>query len=440
MTSEALDTAQSSPQQRRQSPRRVATAALVGNAVEYYDFTLYGLLAVVFAPLFFPSDNEATSLLAALVVIGAGYVSRPIGGLIFGHLGDRIGRRPVLMISLLLMGLTSTVMGLLPTYETIGLAAPVLLAVLRMLQGISAGGETAGSQVFIVESAPPGRRGPFGSLPAMGIGLGGATAFFLAAIVALSISPEDLSAWGWRIPFLLCLPLTLICVWLRTSISDSPAFKDVEARDEIVKSPVAEVVRGHFGALLRVALLTLAALAPLHLAQTYMVTHLVLTKGLPVPTVYLLMGTVVLLSLPLYPVAGWLGDKYGRVTVLAVGWSLTLVLAVPAFLLIGALDTTFAIGIVIFILLVAVGPTISGVVYTAFTEMFPANVRFSGMAMGFNFGTIFAAGLGPYLAAQLVQSTGWAVAAAFWGTACAGLGLLALLGLRGHLERGAARG
>jgi MHS family proline/betaine transporter-like MFS transporter len=425
------------PGSQRRNTRRVAIAAIVGNMIEYYDFSLYGLLAVVFAPLFFPSDNASTSVLAALVVIGAGYVSRPIGGVIFGHIGDRFGRKPVLVISLLLMGVASTVMGLLPTYASIGIAAPVILTITRMLQGISAGGETAGSQVFIVESAPEGRRGQFGALPAMAIGLGGALAFLIAGMISLVISPEDLSSWGWRIPFLLCFPLTLVCLWLRSSLEDTPEFENLESKDKVEKSPIRSVFRGHLGALVRVAILTLAALAPLHLAQTYMATHLVIKKGLPVSTVYILMALALILTLPLYPIVGKMGDKYGRSKIMAYGWALTITLIVPGFFLVDVFDNPFAIGSTVFVMMLPAGPIIGGVVYTAFTELFPANIRFSGMAIGFNLGTILAAGLGPYIAAQIVSSTGSSLSAGVWGMLCAGAGLLSLIGLQRSIDKAA---
>lgn len=408
--------------------RRAAAAGTVGTVVEFYDFGLYGLLAVVFASRFFPAQNPVTSTLEALAVIGAGYLSRPVGGMIFGLLGDRIGRRPVLIASLILMGLSSTLIGVLPTYSTIGVLAPALLVLLRVFQGISAGGEVAGAQTYVVESAPRGSRGLFGSLPALGSALGAAAAFLVAAIVALSLGPDQLAAWGWRIPFLLCLPLTLICLWMRLSLEDTPEFESLVANKQVAKAPVREVLRHHLGPVTRVALLTIANLGPLQLGQTYMVTHLRLTKHMPTSTIYVLLGVCILVTIPAFLYAGRLSDRIGRRRSLLIGFSLKFILAVPAFVLIGTLNGVVAIALVVLIFNAPV-PLVGSSVYTTFTELFPTRVRFTGVALGFNVGTIIASGFGPYIAAQLVASTNWPVAAAFWGVATAGLGLLTLIGL-----------
>ncbi|MGN0096962.1 MAG: MFS transporter [Corynebacterium sp.] len=406
--------------------RRAAAASLVGSAIEFYEFTVYGFLAVVFGPLFFPSENPASATLAALVVYGGGYLARPLGGLVFGALGDRVSRRMVLMTTIFLMGISTALIGMLPTYAAIGIAAPLLLLLLRCIQGFSAGGEFSGAQTYIVEMAPVERRGFYGSLPAFGIGLGFTCGSFVVATVSFLSSPDFMTQWGWRIPFLLAIPLTIVCGILRLRLEDSPEFKEMVARNEVVKSPISDALRHHPLAILKISGLTIAILGPAFLVKLFMAVYLIDTRGLPAPTVYLTLAITLGLSSLLYPIAGRLSDRLGRRPIILVGTLCYVIFSLPLFLVVSSTTDLLLIGTVL-ALFMAIEPLLAGAVYTSFSEMLPGRVRSTGTAIGFNVGTIIAAGFGPSICAQLILSTGSELTPAGWGTATALIGLVVAL-------------
>ncbi|MCV7066247.1 MFS transporter [Mycolicibacterium farcinogenes] len=406
--------------------RRAAVASSVGSAVEFYEFTIYGFLAVVFAPQFFPADDPAASTLAALAVFGGGYLARPAGGILFGALGDRLGRRSVLMATIFLMGVASTLIGVLPTYTSVGLAAPVLLLVLRLLQGVSAGGEFTGAQTYIVEMAPPHRRGLFGSLPALGIGLGFASAALVVAATTATLDHQQMVDWGWRLPFLLCLPMTIGCLFLRLRLEDSPEFVAIVENAEVTRTPVRDVLSRHLGDVLRVAALTIAVLGPGFLVKLYLGIHLVQAQGFDPVAVYSMLGTVLVISAGLFPLMGHVSDRRGRRPIAAIGFAASALLSLPLFLVVDHAPRLWVL-VPIVLLFSAIEPFVSAAVYTTLAELFPGRNRYTGTSIGFNLGTIVAAGFGPYLCGQLVAATGWNTAPGLWGTACAVLGLLVLV-------------
>ncbi|GAA5044686.1 MFS transporter [Thermocatellispora tengchongensis] len=393
---------------------------------------------MVFAPLFFPADDPAASTLSALAVFGGGYLARPLGGVLFGALGDRIGRRPVLMATIFLMGGASMLIGVLPTYEQAGLLAPALLLALRLLQGLSAGGEFTGAQTYIVEMAPANRRGLYGSLPALGIGLGFAVASLVVAGTSAALTGEQMTAFGWRLPFLLCVPLTIACLFLRLRLEDSPEFAAIAARAELTRTPVRDAVRGHLPDILRVAALTVATLGPGFLAKLYLGIHLVQVEGMDPVHVYGLLGVLLLITAALFPVMGHVGDRRGRRPIIAAGFTAFALLSLPLFLVV---DATRELWIIAPVLLVfaAVEPFVSAAVYTTFAELFPGRIRYTATSIGFNLGTIVAAGFGPYICSRLVAWSGWTPAPGLWGVACAALGLLVLLTTRETRRTGPAR-
>lgn len=405
--------------------RRAAVASTVGSAVEFYEFTIYGFLAVVFAPQFFPADDPTASTLAALAVFGGGYLARPLGGILFGAWGDRVGRRSVLMATIFLMGGASIAIGLLPTYATAGLLAPALLLVLRLVQGLSAGGEFTGAQTYIVEMAPTRRRGVYGSLPALGIGLGFAVAALVVATTNAALDGAQMSDWGWRLPFLLCLPMTVGCLFLRLRLEDSPEFAAIVAGAEVTRTPVRDVLRGHLPDVLRVAGLTIAVLGPGFLAKLYLGIHLVQISDLDPVHVYTLLGVLLLVTAALFPVMGQLSDRLGRRPIARAGFAASALLSLPLFLVVDATTNLWLIAPIL-LLFTAIEPFVSASVYTTFAELFPGRTRYTGTSLGFNLGTIVAAGFGPYVCGQLITATGWHAAPGLWGTACAVLGLLVL--------------
>lgn len=405
--------------------RRAVRASIVGTVVEYYEFTIYGFLAVVFGPLFFPSASDAAATLSALAVFGVGYLARPLGGIVFGSLGDRYGRRPVLMATLLIMGISSSLIGLLPTYASIGLAAPLLLLLLRLLQGFSAGGEWAGALTYVIEMAPQNKRALYGSFPSMGVGLGFASASLVVAVVAQTVGP-DLATWGWRIPFFLCIPLTVLCVALRYRLEDSPEFRAIAASSEgVSRTPVRDTLRESWREVFRVGALTVGVLGPGILGKLYMAIYLIQERGIAPVQVFATLGLALVVSVWLFPLMGARSDRVGRRPIAWIGLSLLVVAPIPLFLYISSVGSIWSIAAALVIYL-AIEPFVSAAVYTSYAEFFPARTRFTGISIGLNLGTIVAAGFGPAIASSLVASTGWAGAPGAWGSACAALGLVAL--------------
>ncbi|PXY19266.1 MFS transporter [Prauserella muralis] len=405
------------------SRRRAMWASMLGSAVEFYEFTIYAYLAVVFAPLFFPAGDVFASTLAALAVYVGGYVARPVGGLIFGALGDRFGRRPVLMTTIFLMGGAASLVGLLPTYDQIGVLAPILLVVLRLVQGFSAGGELTGALTFIVESAPPNRRAVYASLPALGVAIGlGLAALVTAASSAIFTS--SMESWGWRVPFLLSIPLTAACFLLRRRLEDSPEFQAILAAKEVTRTPIRNALRGHLPDILRITGLTVGLLAPSVLGKIYLGVYLIQTQKMsPVP-VYATLGGLILLTAALIPVMGRVSERIGRRPIALIGFTAYLLLSLPLYMFVASTTSLAAVAPAVLVFL-AIEPFMAAAVYATVSELVPARTRYTATSIGFNLGTIVAVA-GPYVCGQLILMTNWDAAPGVWGIAGALLGLLTL--------------
>ncbi|MDI2030522.1 MFS transporter [Saccharopolyspora sp. TS4A08] len=402
--------------------KRASIAAAAGTAVEYYDFAIYGYLAVVIAPAFFPSSSGAASLLSTLALIGGGFFARPIGGFVFSRLGDRLGRRRVLLITVTIMGVATFGAGLLPPFASIGVAAPLLLAVLRVAQGISAGGEVGGATALANESAPPKWRGLFGSATSIGCAVGMSSASIVVGVLSVLLTDAQMSAWGWRIPFLLAGPLLIGCLLYRIRVEDSPLFKEMLATSEPVKSPVVEVMRNHRRALLLTIGIGFAQLTAGSLASIYIVVHLTKVLGYQLSGSMWVTAIVSLMPLLLIPLAGRLSDRYGRRAVLLSGFGGFVVLAVPCFALmeLGSYPLALAAGLVLNVPFAAV----QGVVYTQFSEWFPTRVRHSGVSLGFNIAGVIGSGPVSFVATWLVVATHMTMSPAFYMVGSAAVGLV----------------
>ena len=408
------------------APRRVAAAGLLGTVIEYFDFSIYTYLAIYFSPLFFATTDPTTALLAALAVFGSAYLMRPLGGLVLGALGDRIGRRPVLVLTILGMGIAATGIGVLPTYQSIGLAAPVLLLVFRLAQGFSAGGEQIGASTYVVEAAPVRSRAVYGAVVPIGQVSGFAFAALTVAVVSSLLTREEMAAWGWRIPFLLCAPLTLFCLWLRLRLEDSPTFRALADKAQIAKAPIREALRTQWRNIVRVAVIAFAINAPVFLGLIYMSTYLVQGKHFAPTSVYITTAVALLLSAVFYPLSGLLAERFGRRRILLTGATAYVFLTYPFLMLVDASTSLFVIGVAL-VAYLAIYSTLGGTALTVFAELFPTRVRFTAAALGNNVGVVLAGGVGPYLAAQLVVSTGNPLSPAFWGIGASLIGIVAIL-------------
>ncbi|MHC1558939.1 MFS transporter [Actinomycetospora sp. C-140] len=398
-------------------PRKAALAAWIGSALEYYDFFIYGTAAaLVFNKLFFPGSEPATGTLLALATFGAGYLARPVGAFVLGHLGDRFGRKRILVATVLLMGVATFAVGCLPTYASIGVAAPIILVSLRLLQGFSAGGEQAGASSTSLEHAPPHRRAYFTSWTLGGTQFGQvlATAIFLPVA---ALPTEDLLSWGWRLPFWLSAVVVVAGLLIRRTLDETPVFTEQEQRGETARAPVAVLLREHLGSVVRVVCAaTIATVSTIF--TVYALSYAVNDVGLS-RTAMLWVGVVAnLVAIVVIPAFGMLGDRIGRKPVFlagSIGMAVTMVgylYAISA----GSYVWIFVFGILVF----GLGNSATGGVWPAFYgEMFPARVRLSGVAIGTQIG-FAVAGFAPSIAAALAGEDGgnWPAVAGFVAAVC----------------------
>lgn len=404
--------------------RRVLGAAMIGTAIEFYDFYIYATAAaLVFGPLFFPAHEPALQLLASYASFGIAFVARPLGSVLFGHFGDRVGRKSTLVASLVLMGGATFAIALLPTYATAGWVAPALLCTMRVLQGLGLGGEWGGAALLAVENAPPGYAGRFGSSPQLGapIGFLAANGLFLALGVALS--PEDFARWGWRVPFFASAALVLLGLWVRLRLTETPAFAAALEREAPERIPVAALFRDHAVTTLSATLAATACFAIFYIATAFALGYA--TTALRVPRSTFLgmqLGAVLFLAAGIV-VAGVWSDARSPRAVLVAG---TLA-AVPVGLLMGPLFRPESLGSTFVFLALAL--VVMGLVYgplgTWLPSLFPARVRYTGASVAFNAAGILGGALAPIAASALAARGGLALV----GLYVSGAGLLSLLGL-----------
>ncbi|MGW7293179.1 MFS transporter [Streptomyces xiamenensis] len=404
--------------------RRAAVAAAAGTAIEYYEFGVYGYLAVVIGPHFFPDDDPTASLLATLAVFGSAFLMRPLGGIVLGRLGDRMGRKPVLILTVVGMGSATAAVGLLPTAETVGVAAPIGLLLVRLAQGFFAGGEVTGSATYLAESAPPGRRGFFGAFTPVGVALGGGTAALVAGVLSTVLTEQQLQDFGWRIPFLLSLPLIAVALLARNRLEDSEAFLTTKEEDATAKAPLTEVLTRYRGPVLKVTLLAIGSNCGYWVGLIFMNIYLTSELGYPKSSTFWIMGGISFFVACLMPVFGGLSDTWGRKKVITVGFTGYAVLVVPAMLVMGI--GSFPLAVLAMIVLALPMPIVQSVTYPTYAEQFPTRVRYTGLSFSFNIGTIIGGGLTPYLATWLIATTGNLLAPGFLLMGAAAMALLTL--------------
>ena len=394
------------------SHKRVLLASAVGSALEWYDFFIYGTAAaLVFGELFFPKADPSVGTLLAFATFGVGFVARPFGGLVFGHLGDRIGRKPVLVITLMLVGAGTFLIGLLPTYNSAGVWAPILLVLLRLVQGFGAGAEYGGAVIMAVEHAPPGKRGLFGSVAPMGVTIGLLLANGVFALFS-ALPKDEFLAWGWRMPFLFSVVLILMGFYIRSRVSETPVFSEIAAKNKAARSPVIEAVKKHPREFLVVLGARLAENGLGYLFPVFALSYM--TQQLHLPKAMVLQGNMLayavqLLAIPLFAM---LSDRIGRRPVYMGGAIFSALFAFPFFMLVNTQSQPLIyLGL---ILGVAVGVgAMFGPQAAYFAEMFGARLRYSGFAFARELGSILAGGPAPFLAASLLIWGGgqpWGVA------------------------------
>ena len=391
---------------------RVLIGSLSGSVIEWFDFLVYGTVAaLVFNKLFFPSDNAFVSTLLAYISFSLTFFFRPLGGVIFSHIGDRIGRKKTLFITLMLMGGGTVAIGLLPDYNTIGMAAPILLILFRILQGLGIGGEWGGALLLAYEYAPKNRRGLYGAVPQMGISLGMLLAAGVVALLTLLPDGQFLT-WGWRVPFVASVVLVLVGLWIRNGLDETPEFERVRESGARLRLPIKEVVTKHWGAVLVSIGAKAAETGPFYIFGTYVIAYATGVLGARENTVLLAVAAAAFVATIWMPIFGRISDSVSRAVLYRWSAAATIVLVVPYYLVIntGATWALFAATVVGFGLLWG---SVNAILGTLIAENFAPEVRYTGASLGYQLGAAVFGGTAPIVAAWLFQVSGqqwWPIA------------------------------
>jgi len=381
----------------------VALASLIGTSIEWYDYFLYGTAAaLVFNKLFFPKFDPLVGTLLALSTFTIGFIARPFGGLVFGHFGDRMGRKQMLYITLLFMGISSTIIGVLPTYAAIGVWAPILLVLMRICQGIGLGGEWGGAVLMAVEHAPAKRRGFYGAFPQTGAMVGGLLSTVAFLLVARLKEPA-LLAWGWRLPFLFSIVLVVVGIWIRMKIAESPAFLKIKDQKTEAKMPILEAITKHPKNLLVAMGMRFAENGLYYIITVFSLTYCITV--LKLPKAAFLPGLIINYCIGFFAMLmyGHISDKIGRRAVYMWGAAVCGVLAFPFFWMMGKAPQNVMWGWLAIILMAQLGHSaMYGPQASFFAELFPARVRYSGASLGYQLASIFAGGMAPLVATALL--------------------------------------
>lgn len=404
---------------------RVLLGSLSGSVIEWFDFLVYGTVAaLVFNKIYFPTEDPFISTLLAYASFSLTFFFRPIGGVIFAHIGDRIGRKKTLFLTLMLMGGGTVAIGLLPDFNTIGIWAPILLLLFRVLQGIGIGGEWGGALLLAYEYAPKHRRGLYGAVPQMGISLGLLLAS--AVIALLTLLPEDqFLSWGWRVPFVGSIVLVFIGLWIRNGLDETPEFKRIRETGARLRLPIKEVVTKHWGAVLVSIGMKAAETGPFYIFGTYVVAYATNILGVRQNTVLLAVAAAALVATFWMPFFGHLSDRVGRAVLYRWSAITTIVLVVPYYLVLntGEAWAVFAATIVAFGLLWG---SVNAILGTLIAESFSPEVRYTGATLGYQVGAAIFGGTAPLIAAWLLEMSGgqwWPIAV--YVAICAGISVVA---------------
>lgn len=412
--------------------RRAAAGSFIGNFVEWFDYAAYGYLATVIASVFFPSEDRTTALMSTFAVFAISFFIRPVGGVIWGHIGDRIGRRDALSLSILIMSGSTFMIAFLPSYEMVGIWAPVLLLLVRLVQGFSASGEYAGASAFIAEYAPPKKRGLYTSLVPASTAVGLLFGSLLVTWMHTVLTPEDMHEWGWRLPFLLAAPFGLIGRYIRTSLEDTPAFRAMEAKSHSKKeaAPIGLLLTRYRRAV--IVALGVASLNAVgfYVLLSYMPTYLSTEQGLTEAASFRAATISLVAYIAFIFMMGKLSDIFGRKTMLIFAAMSFMAMSVALFrALPGASFEQMLMIQIMFGLLLAMN---DGTLACFLAETFPTSVRYSGFALSFNLANTLFGGTAPFICTWLIKNTGNPFAPAWYLVGAAAVSLVAILASKSH--------
>jgi MHS family shikimate/dehydroshikimate transporter-like MFS transporter len=381
--------------------RRIVLSSIIGTAVEWYDFFIYGAAtALVFSKLFFPTSEASLSTIVAFATYGVGFFARPVGAAVFGHYGDKIGRKAMLASTIIIMGVGTFLIGLLPTYGQLGVAAPLLLVFLRLLQGIGLGGEWGGAVLMVVENASARNRGLLGSMVQLGFPVGVLAASAIFALVSRLPDPQLLS-WGWRIPFLISIFLVGVGLYIRLSLAETPVFRQLKLEGEVAAVPIGEILARHRRPFFIAIGLKVSEIAYFSIASVFVISYATGHLELPRSVILNAVQTSAVAALVAIPIFGWLADKLGRKPMFIASCLFSIAFAFPLFSL---LDTKNpAIITLTVVVAIIFGQMIGfGVGAPWYSELFPTRLRYSGASLGFQIGAALSGGLTPVIAAALM--------------------------------------
>jgi MHS family proline/betaine transporter-like MFS transporter len=404
--------------------KKVIFSGMIGNGLEWYDYALYAYMVTTISKLFFPAGDETLNLLATLGIFAVGFIARPFGGVLFGIIGDKFGRRTALVASIFLMAFPTGCIGLLPTYEQIGILAPLLLIVLRMLQGLSLGGAFSGTVIFLVEHAPPNKRGLISSVSLVSLVIGVLLGSLVVMLMQVSLSDAQFESWGWRVPFLLGVPFGFVGLYIRNHVEESPIYEEAKQNDALSKTPVRDVLTGEWRHVLQTIGIYISLVMPFYLVTAYFITFTENTLGRSRTEALLLNVMVMLILLVLSPLSAALSDRIGRRKLLMSAAAAFLLLSYPLFSLLLMKDlNSIILGHIFFAVLVSI---YTAPVMPVLVEIFPTRVRYTGMALSYNISAAVFGGTAPLVAQWLINQTGDVHSIAYYVMACAVISLTAL--------------
>lgn len=404
--------------------RRVVISGMIGNGLEWYDFALYGHFAAILSKHFFPSTDPMISLIATYGAFAAGFAMRPLGAILFGYIGDKYGRKIALAIAILMMAIPTACIGLLPTYATIGMMAPILLTLIRLLQGLSLGGEFSGSIAFIVEHSKDHRRGLAGSASMASLVAGMLLGSLVATITAELMTPEQLIEWGWRIPFALGLLIGFVGFYIRHHTDESPKYVEAKEADTLSKKPLRDAFSLHRGAMAQGVGIYLSVTLPFYILTVFMISYLSEVLKHSMSDALILNSLTMICMLPIIVASASLSDRIGRKPILFYSALALLVLAYPIFMLINS--GNFSLILLGLLLYALINGAFLGPVPAVLVELFPTSIRYTAMAISYNIAGALFGGTAPIVATWLIRETQDPKVVAFYLMASAAVTLFTL--------------